>query len=34
MATSEFFDYRRRLIQFLDDCESEKEARKKEKAAI
>ena len=34
MATSEFFEYRRRLIQFLDDCEAEKVAAKKEKAAV
>ncbi len=29
MGTSEFFDYRGRLIQFLNDCETEKEERKK-----
>lgn len=32
METAEFYEYRRRLLQFLDDCEKEKEARKKAKA--
>ncbi|MEM9161173.1 MAG: ABC transporter ATP-binding protein, partial [Verrucomicrobiota bacterium] len=32
MGTDEFFEYRRRLIQFLDDCEEEKEERRKLKA--
>ena len=28
METDQFYDYRRRLLQFLDDCEEEKMARK------
>ncbi|MBC2604569.1 ABC transporter ATP-binding protein [Pelagicoccus albus] len=31
METAEFYEYRRRLLQFLDDCEKEKKARKKAK---
>ena len=32
MSTSEFYEYRRRLLQFLDDCEEEKKQRAKAKA--
>ncbi len=32
LGTDKFFEYRRRLIQFLDDCEHEKEDRRKLKA--
>lgn len=32
LGTDAFFEYRRRLIQFLDDCEHEKEDRRKLKA--
>ncbi|MGB0418882.1 MAG: ABC transporter ATP-binding protein [Opitutales bacterium] len=29
LETDQFYEYRRRLLAFLDDCEAEKEARKK-----
>ena len=29
LGTDKFFEYRRRLIQFLDDCETEKEERRR-----
>ena len=31
VETDQFYEYRRRLLAFLDDCEAEKEARKKQK---
>lgn len=33
METSEFYEYRRRLLQFLDDCEREKHERRAGRAA-
>lgn len=33
VETDQFYEYRRRLLAFLDDCEAEKEARKKAKSS-
>ena len=33
VETDQFYEYRRRLLQFLDDCEAEKEERRQLKAA-
>lgn len=34
VETDEFYEYRRRLLAFLDECEAEKEQRRNHKVAV